>query len=139
MLESSISAGNGQRPYTIYKAIKNRHLKFCESFDERQLRHKKAWNNFCRAKNMNAHQFETAWGEIHADLEEVGLSVSAQDKYLGYLQKIGSEATRIRMDRRERVDRAALESDPSSTKLKNRTPETWEECPQVLVGHGCRN
>ena len=58
-------------------------------------------------------------GEIHADLEEVGLTVPTQEKYLGYLQKIGSEATRIRMDRRERVDRAALEADPTSTKLKN--------------------
>ena len=83
---------------------------------------------------MSAHQFEAAWEEIHADLEEVGLPVTAQDKFLGYLQKIGAEAARIRMDRRERIDLAAMEDDPEGPpKMKNRTPETWEECHQVLV------
>ena len=82
---------------------------------------------------MSAHQFEAAWEEIHADLEEVGLPVSAQDKYLGYLQKIGGEATRIRMDRRERVYLTADDDLDSPPKMKNRTPETWEECHQVLV------
>ena len=83
---------------------------------------------------MSAHEFEEAWEKIHADLEEVGLPVSAQDKFLGYLQKIGAEAARIRMDHRERIDVAAMEDDPEGPpKMKNRSPETGEECHQVLV------
>ena len=121
-------------PSIIYKAIKARHMQFCESFIERQFRYKKNWELFHRKQGMSAHQFEAAWEEIHTDLEEVGLPVSAQDKYLGYLQKIGAEATRIRMDRRDRVDLAAVEGDPDSPPpMKNRPPETWEECHAVLV------
>ena len=97
---------------------------------ERQLRYKKNWELFYRNAHMSAHQFEAAWEEIHADR----LPVSAQDKFQGYLQKIGREAARIRMDRRERIDLAAMEDDPEGPrKMKNRTPETWEECRQVLV------
>ena len=40
----------------IYKAIKARRMKLCESPVERQLRHKKAWNKFYDTKNMSAHQ-----------------------------------------------------------------------------------
>ena len=87
-------------------------MQFCESKVERQLRYKKNWEQFYRKPHMSAHKFEAAWEEIHADLEEVGLPVSAQDKHLGYLQKICGEATRIRMDRRERVDLAAMEDEP---------------------------
>ena len=83
---------------------------------------------------MSAHQVEAAWEEIHAGLEEVGFPVSAKDKFLGYLQKIGGGAASIRMDRRERIDLALMEDDPEGPpKMKNRTPETWEECHQVLV------
>ena len=74
-------------PALIYKAIKARHMQFCESFIERQLRYTRNWENFHRKAGMSAHQFEAAWEEIHADLEEVGLAVPAQEKYLGYLQR----------------------------------------------------
>ena len=97
---------------------------------------KKAWKNFHKTKHMSAHHFEAAWEETHAELEEVGLPVSEQDKFLGYLEKIGPQAKFIRMDRRDRIDRSApLDSNTAGAvpRMVNLLPETWEECQAVLV------
>ena len=56
---------------------------------------------------------------------EVGLPVSNAEKFIAYIQKVGSYySERVRLDRRSRPDGAG------GTTV--RIPETWEECHEVL-------
>ena len=74
---------------------------------------------------MTALQFEAEWEQVHADLEEVGLAKTALEKFLAYIVKVGPPINEtIRMDRRPRTDKAGG--------MTTRTPETWEECHEVL-------
>ena len=108
-----------------YKMIKARFFKFLETGVERQLRVRSEWMSLSKGKNMNAIQFEAAWERCHANMVEVGLPVSATEKFIAYIQKVGPYyAERVRLDRRSRTDGAG------GTTV--RIPETWEECHEVL-------
>ena len=108
-----------------YKTIKARFFKFLETGVERQLRVRNEWMTLSKGKNMNAIQFEAAWERAHANMVEVGLPVSATEKFIAYIQKVGPYyAERVRLDRRSRTDGAG------GTTV--RIPETWEECHEVL-------
>ena len=74
---------------------------------------------------MTSLQHEAEWERIHADLEEAGLGVNAQEKFLAYIVKVGPPLSEtIWMDRRPRPDK----SGGTTTRL----PDTWEECHEVL-------
>jgi len=112
-------------PGDIYRTIKKRLFRFLETATEKQLRVKGEWNNLTKTRGMTALQFEAEWEQIHAELEEVGLSLNPLDKFLAYIMKVGPPISEtIRMDRRPRPDK--------SGGTTTRTPETWEECHEVL-------
>ena len=77
-----------------------------------------------KTRGMSALQFEAEWEQIHAELDEVGLTINPLDKFLAYIIKIGPQSETIRMDRRPRPDGAGG--------MTTRLPETWEECHEVL-------
>jgi hypothetical protein len=100
-------------------------MRFLETPTEKQLRVANDWTNLTKAKGMTALQFEAEWEQIHADLDEVGLSKTPLEKFLGYIVKVGPPVNEtIRMDRRPRKDGAGG--------FTTRLPTSWEECHEVL-------
>ena len=78
-----------------------------------------------KGKNTTALQFEAEWEQIHADLDEVGLTKAPLEKFLAYIVKVGPPVSEtIRMDGRPRKDGAGG--------YTTRLPESWEECHEVL-------
>jgi hypothetical protein len=61
-------------PGEAYRQIKARLMRFLETPTEKQLRVANDWTNLTKTKGMTALQFEAEWEQIHADLDEVGLS-----------------------------------------------------------------
>ena len=110
----------------VYKLIKLRLLRFCETAMGKQLRIRRDWDSLSKGRNMNALQFEAKWEELLADLEECGLGKTELDKFLAYVEKMGPQVgEEIRKDRRPRLD--------GTGGLTTRAPKSWEEAHEVLV------
>ena len=75
---------------------------------------------------MTALQFEAAWEELLAGLEEAGLDKREREKFLAYIEKLGPAlGEEIRRDRRPRPDGAGGET--------TRAAKTWEEAHLVVI------
>ena len=99
----------------------------------RQLRVPGEWNALFKTKQMNAIQFEAAWGKAHANMVEVGLPVQAAQKFIAYIQKVGPYyAERVRLDRRSRPDGAG------GTTVRIREQQ-GKKCHEVLCELGCQS
>ena len=113
-------------PEETYKEIKKRLMRFTETVEEKQVRVRNNHKLLTRTKHMSALQFEAAWEEVHAELEEIGLGKTPLEKYLEYVEKMGPAlGEEIRKDRRPRPDGAG------GTSI--RPPKTWEEAHAVHV------
>ena len=58
----------------IYVNVKARLMQFTETLMERQLRLRREWGALTKGRHMTALQFEAAWEELLAGLEEAGLA-----------------------------------------------------------------
>ena len=75
---------------------------------------------------MSALDFEAEWERVLQDLNDIGLGKSELEKFLAYIEKVGSMlGETIRLDRRPRPDGAGGET--------TRDPRTWEEAHEVLI------
>ena len=75
---------------------------------------------------MSALEFGTKFVKLSTQLEEIGLPITAKEKYMSYIEKVGVDmGETIRLDRRQREDENGWWSE--------RLPETWEEAHAVLI------
>jgi hypothetical protein len=117
--------GSADGPGQVYALVKKRLFRFLETSTEKQLRVQSEWENLTKSRGMSALQFEAEWEQVHADLEEIGLALNPQQKFLQYIMKVGPPSSEnVRQDRRPRPD--------GKGGLITRLPETWEECHEVL-------
>ena len=109
-------------PGEVYRKIKLRLFRFLETSTEKQSRVKNEWNNLTKTRGMSALQFEAEWEQIHAELDEVGLTINPLEKFLAYIIKVGPQSETIRTDRRPRADGAGG--------LTTRLPESSSTAPR---------
>jgi hypothetical protein len=110
----------------IYDDVKERLMKFTETIMERQLRVRREWDALTKTRQMSALQFEAGWERILAELEESGLGKTEREKFLAYIEKLGSHlGEEIRKDRRPRPDGAGGTT--------TRDARTWEEAHFVVI------
>ena len=71
----------------VYLRIKNKHLMFGESREEREVRIDGEHQALVKGR-LSGHQFEPLFEASVADLESVGLGKTARELYLSYLRKM---------------------------------------------------
>ena len=74
-------------PQAVYDRIKNKHLMFGESREEREVRVDGEHASLAKGK-LTGHQFEPLFEASIADLEAVGLGKTPRELYLSYLRKM---------------------------------------------------
>ena len=77
-------------PQAVYDRIKNKHLMFGESREEREVRVDGEHASLAKGK-LTGHQFEPLFEASIADLEAVGLGKTPRELYLSYLRKMISK------------------------------------------------
>ena len=64
-----------------------------------------------KSQHMSALEFEAEWERVLQDLNDIGLGKSELEKFLAYIEKVGSVlGETIRLDRRPRPDGAGGET-----------------------------
>ena len=74
-------------PESVYLRIKNKHLMFGHSREEREVRIDGEHQALVKGR-LSGHQFEPLFEASVADLESVGLGKTARELYLSYLRKM---------------------------------------------------
>ena len=74
-------------PEAVYLRIKNKHLMFGESREEREVRIDGEHQALVKGR-LSGHQFEPLFEASVADLESVGLGKTPRELYLSYLRKM---------------------------------------------------
>ncbi|OLP75785.1 hypothetical protein AK812_SmicGene44365, partial [Symbiodinium microadriaticum] len=101
-------------PEAVYLRIKNKHLMFGESREEREVRIDGEHQALVKGR-LSGHQFEPLFEASVADLESVGLGKTPRELYLSYLRKMPPHLQKeIR-----RTSGSGLE-----------TPKTWVSVPR---------
>ncbi|CAK9002134.1 Retrovirus-related Pol polyprotein from transposon 412 [Includes: Protease [Durusdinium trenchii] len=106
----------------VYNRIKEKHLVFAESKEEKEVRidNEHALLNKGR---MSAHQFEPLFEASVSELESIGLGKTPRELYLSYLRKMPMHLQKeIRGDKRLWKGETLL-----------RSPQTWEEAHRVVL------
>ena len=105
-------------PEAVYLRIKNKHLMFGESREEREVRIDGEHQALVKGR-LSGHQFEPLFEASVADLESVGLGKTARELYLSYLRKMPPHLQKeIRQDKRIWPGEAK--------EVGLRSPATWE-------------
>ncbi|CAK9017668.1 Pro-Pol polyprotein, partial [Durusdinium trenchii] len=111
-----------ENPEKVYNRIKEKHLVFAESKEEKEVRidNEHALLNKGR---MSAHQFEPLFEASVSELESIGLGKTPRELYLSYLRKMPMHLQKeIRGDKRLWKGETLL-----------RSPQTWEEAHRVVL------
>ena len=109
-------------PEKVYCRIKEKHLVFAESKEEKEVRVDNEHVLLTKGK-MSAHQFEPLFEASISELESVGLGKTPRELYLSYLRKMPPHLQKeIRSDKRLWRGEVAL-----------RSPSTWEEAHRVVL------
>ena len=106
-------------PEAVYLRIKNKHLMFGESREEREVRIDREHQALVKGR-LSGHQFEPLFEASVADLESVGLGKTARELYLSYLRKMPPH-----LQKEIRQDKRIWLGDAKEVGL--RSPATWEE------------
>ena len=85
-------------PEAVYLRIKNKHLMFGESREEREVRIDGEHQALVKGR-LSGHQFEPLFEASVADLESVGLGKTPRELYLSYLRKMPPHLCRRRSAR----------------------------------------
>ena len=89
-------------PGAVYKAVKQKHLLFAETREEKELRVLDDWERLHKGR-LSAHQWEVLWEEKLGETEAVGLDMTARENLIQYLRKIGDQLSpEVRKDKRYR-------------------------------------
>ena len=111
-------------PGAVYKAVKQKHLLFSETREEKELRVLDEWERLQKGR-LSAHQWEVLWEERLGEREQVGLGMTARENLIQYLRKIGDHLSReVRKDKRYR--------ESSEGAREFRGVATWEEAHEVV-------
>ncbi|CAK9071601.1 unnamed protein product, partial [Durusdinium trenchii] len=109
-------------PETVYTRIKEKHLIFAESKEEKEVRVDNEHVLLSKGR-LSAHQFEPLFEASISELESVGLGKTQRELYLSYLRKMPPYLQKeIRSDKRLWKGEATL-----------RGPATWEEAHRVVL------
>jgi len=113
-------------PEKVYQMIKEKHLQFSETPQEKEIRVDSEFAALQKGK-LSASQFEPMFESAITDLEAVGLGKNPRELYLSYMRKIGGLMKVVRADRRIWKGDTEL-----------RSPRTWEEAHRVVLEHETR-
>ena len=114
-------------PEAVYLRIKNKHLMFGESREEREVRIDGEHQALVKGR-LSGHQFEPLFEASVADLESVGLGKTPRELYLSYLRKMPPH---LNLQKEIRQDKRIWPGDAKDVGL--RSPATWEECHKVVL------
>ena len=112
-------------PEAVYLRIKNKHLMFGESREEREVRIDGEHQALVKGR-LSGHQFEPLFEASVADLESVGLGKTPRELYLSYLRKMPPH-----LQKEIRQDKRIWPGDAKEVGL--RSPATWEESHKVVL------
>ena len=112
-------------PEAVYLRIKNKHLMFGESREEREVRIDGEHQALVKGR-LSGHQFEPLFEASVADLESVGLGKTPRELYLSYLRKMPPH-----LQKEIRQDKRIWPGDAKDVGL--RPPATWEESHKVVL------
>ena len=112
-------------PQAVYDRIKNKHLMFGESREEREVRVDGEHASLAKGK-LTGHQFEPLFEASIADLEAVGLGKTPRELYLSYRRKMPPY-----LQKEIRNDKRLWPGDPKDGGLRG--PQTWEESHKVVL------
>eukprot|EP00439_Symbiodinium_sp_Y106_P054591 s2522_g7.t1 len=111
-------------PGAVYAAVKQKHLPFAETREEKELRVLDEWERLQKGR-LSAHQWEVLWEEKLGEREAVGLGMTARENLIQYLRKIGDQLSReVRKDKLYREGAAGAR--------EFRGVATWEEAHEVV-------
>ena len=111
-----------ENPEHVYQRIKEKHLVFAESKEEKEVRADNEHALLTKGK-LSAHQFEPLFESSVSELESVGLGKTPRELYLSYLRKMPPHLHKeIRSDKRLWKGENVL-----------RGPSTWEEAHRVVL------
>ena len=109
-------------PESVYRRIKNKHLVFAESREEKEVRIDAEHAALAKGR-LSACQFEPLFESSISELESVGLGKTTRELYLSYLRKMPAHLQKeIRGDKRLWGVESTL-----------RGPQTWEEAHRVVL------
>ena len=118
-------------PGAVYAAVKQKHLLFAETREEKELRVLDEWERLQKGR-LSAHQWEVLWEEKLGEREAVGLGMTARENLIQYLRKIGDQLSReVRKDKRYREGAAGAR--------EFRGVATWEEAHEVVKEYEAMN
>ena len=111
-----------ENPEAVYLRIKEKHLVFAESKEEKEVRVDNEHVLLSKGR-LSAHQFEPLFEASVTELESVGLGKTPRELYLSYLRKMPPHLQKeIRSDKRLWKGESVL-----------RGPLTWEEAHRVVL------
>ena len=110
-------------PEAVYLRIKNKHLMFGESREEREVRIDGEHQALVKGQ-LSGHQFEPLFEASVADLESVGLEKTPRELYLSYLRKC-LRTCRRRSGRTSGSDRETPRKWVSGPLPRGRSPTRW--------------
>ena len=70
-------------PGAVYAAVKQKHLPFAETREEKELRVLDEWERLQKGR-LSAHQWEVLWEEKLGEREAVGLGMAARENLIQY-------------------------------------------------------
>ena len=109
-------------PESVYQRIKNKHLVFAESREEKEVRIDAEHAALAKGR-LSACQFEPLFESSISELESVGLGKTTRELCLSYLRKMPAHLQKeIRGDKRLWGVESTL-----------RGPQTWEEAHRVVL------
>ncbi|CAE7332320.1 unnamed protein product [Symbiodinium microadriaticum] len=118
-------------PGAVYSAVKQKHLLFAETREEKELRVLDDWERL-HTFRLSAHQREVLWEEKLGEREAVGLGMTARENLIQYLRKIGDQLSReVRKDKRYR--------EGATGAREFRGVATWEEAHEVVKEYEAMN
>ena len=75
-------------PGSVYLQIKEKHLMFAETTEEKEIRILEEGDGLEKGK-LSAFQWEVRWESHLADRDSIGLGLNAKEALIHYLRKIG--------------------------------------------------
>ena len=114
-------------PEAVYLRIKNKHLMFGESREEREVRIDGEHQALVKGR-LSGHQFEPLFEASVADLESVGLGKTPRELYLSYLRKMPPH-----LQKEIRQDKRIWPGDAKDVGLRSPATATWEESHKVVL------
>ena len=131
-LKSYLNDGLLKRdPGAVYSAVKQKHLLFAETREEKELRVLDDWERLHKGR-LSAHQWEVLWEEKLGEREAVGLGMTARENLIQYLRKIGDQLSReVRKDKRYR--------EGATGAREFRGVATWEQAHEVVKEYEAMN